>query len=145
MSSITIPQEYRYVLAASAVSVFQLFFMGAQVGRARSKAKVPYPYVYAERAEAEKDDLKNKFNCTQRIHQNSLELFPPFIVSLLIGGLKHPLLSSTAAAVYILGRFVYAINYSTGEPQKRVRGAFAYFGLLTLFGTSISTIISLLK
>ncbi|CAO3647509.1 unnamed protein product [Cunninghamella echinulata] len=145
MPSITVPQEYGYVLAAATASVFQLFWMSVQVGRARFKAKIPYPYVYAERAEAEKDHFKNVFNCVQRIHQNTLEVFPPFIVTLLVGGIYHPFLSSSAAGIYILGRFVYSYNYSSGNPIKRTRGGFGVLGLVILFGTAISTLYHILQ
>ncbi|KAI9244928.1 hypothetical protein BY458DRAFT_529188, partial [Sporodiniella umbellata] len=95
--------------------------------------------------EAEVEPLKNKFNCVQRAHQNTLEMFPIYSTLLLIGGLKYPEISATAGAVYLLGRIVYVSGYSTGSPSKRVRGAFSYLGLLTLIGTSGSTIYNLVK
>jgi glutathione S-transferase len=101
--------------------------------------------VYAEKAEAEKDKKKHIFNCVQRVHQNSLELFPVYSTLLLIGGLKHPEVSAGAGVVYILGRMVYSSGYATGEPKKRVRGAFYYLGVLALIGTAGSTIYNLLK
>ncbi|KAI8880176.1 membrane-associated proteins in eicosanoid and glutathione metabolism [Backusella circina FSU 941] len=145
MVDIVVPREYGYVLGVAAVSALHLFSLGVKVGQARKAAGVEYPYVYADRAEAEKDKKKHIFNCVQRVHQNSLELFPVYSTLLLIGGLKHPEISAGAGAVYILGRMVYASGYSTGEPKKRVRGAFYYLGVLTLIGTAGSTIYNLLK
>ena len=50
-----------------------------------------------------------------------------------------PKLSAAAGWVWIAGRVVYALGYSTGDPQKRVRGAFGYLGLFTLLGATINT------
>ncbi|CEJ00593.1 hypothetical protein RMCBS344292_14645 [Rhizopus microsporus] len=99
---------------------------------------------YAEKSEAEKDPLKNIFNCAQRAHQNTLEVFPVYSTLLLIGGLKYPEISAAAGLVHCLGRQVYASGYSTGNPDKRTRGAFGYLGLITLLGTSSLTIYHLL-
>ncbi|CAH1769136.1 12326_t:CDS:2, partial [Entrophospora sp. SA101] len=57
---------------------------------------------------------------------------------LTIGGLKHPIISAVAGGVWIIGRIAYAVGYSTGEPDKRHRGGFGYFGSLALVGTTIS-------
>lgn len=73
------------------------------------------------------------------------ENFPVFNTLLLIGGIKHPELSAGAGAIYILGKFVYARGYKTGDPKKRNYGAFSYIGLLTLLYTSGSTIYHLIK
>lgn len=131
-----------------------------KVGKARKAAEVPYPYgkwvdterrmlrwtlVYAEKAEAEKDPLKHVFNCVQRAHQNTLEMFPVYTTFLLIGGLKYPEISAGAGIVYLLGRALYASGYSTGSPDKRRRGVVGYLGFLTLIGTSSLTVYNLLK
>ena len=42
-------------------------------------------------------------------------------------------------------RIVYGLGYSTGLPEKRVRGAFGYLGLLTLLGCSIHTAVQSIK
>ncbi|CAJ0758792.1 5452_t:CDS:2, partial [Entrophospora sp. SA101] len=64
--------------------------------------------------------------------------------TLTIGGLKHPIISAVAGGVWIIGRIAYAVGYSTGEPDKRHRGGFGYFGSLALVGTTISSAYSLL-
>ena len=50
--------------------------------------------------------------------------------------MKYPLVSAVAAFVVLLGRLAYAAGYMTGDPEKRARGMFGYFGLLTLLGCS---------
>ena len=52
-----------------------------------------------------------------------------FLALLLLAGLKFPIYTSIAGVVYLLGRIVYFAGYSTGDPNKRLRGAFMYFGL----------------
>ncbi|CAJ0752660.1 18457_t:CDS:2 [Entrophospora sp. SA101] len=66
------------------------------------------------------------------------------LAQLTIGGLKHPIISAVAGGVWIIGRIAYAVGYSTGEPDKRHRGGFGYFGSLALVGTTISSAYSLL-
>ncbi|ORX59701.1 membrane-associated proteins in eicosanoid and glutathione metabolism, partial [Hesseltinella vesiculosa] len=141
---IVIPNEYAYVMGVSVASVLQLIWLSISVGKARSQAGVPYPYMYAEKSEAEKDPKKNKFNCAQRAHQNSLEMFPVFTTLLLVGGISHPELAAASGALFLTGRTVYAMGYKTGDPKKRTRGAFGMVGLLALLFASGSTLYKLL-
>ncbi|ORZ02153.1 hypothetical protein BCR43DRAFT_465048 [Syncephalastrum racemosum] len=144
MSAITLSAEYGYVLATYAVSAFYVFTLGAQTGKYRRAAGIPYPYAYAEKAEAEKDEKKHLFNCAQRVHQNTLEVFPTYSAFLLIAGIRHPVPASIAGAVWLVGRYFFSSGYLTGDPSKRMRGVIAYAGLLGLLGMSVHTIYSLL-
>ncbi|EIE90138.1 hypothetical protein G6F46_006711 [Rhizopus delemar] len=144
MGALIIPSEYGYVLAVATLSVLHLVTLTIKVGKARKAANVPYPYAYAEQSQAEKDPLKHIFNCAQRAHQNSLEIFPIYSTLLLIGGLKYPCISSAAGLVFLAGRAVYASNYSTGKVEKRTRGGFYAAGLAALLGTTSLTIYHLL-
>lgn len=101
--------------------------------------------MYADKAEAEKDPKLNVFNCTQRAHQNTLEILPVYNTLLLVGGLKYPEISAAAGVVFLLGRMVFVSGYVTGNPAKRTRGAFGFLGLITLLGTASTTIYNLLK
>ncbi|RCH94059.1 Microsomal glutathione S-transferase 3, partial [Rhizopus stolonifer] len=122
MVALLIPSEYGYVLGTATFSALYLFFLGAKTGGARRAAGIPYPYMYAEKSEAEKDPKKNIFNCVQRVHQNTLEIFPVYQTLLLIGGLKYPEISSACGGIFLLGRMIYGNGYSTGDPSKRLRG-----------------------
>ncbi|CDS10284.1 hypothetical protein LRAMOSA02960 [Lichtheimia ramosa] len=145
MPEIVVPKEYGYVLATFGVSALYLFRLGIQTGVARKAAGVPYPYAYAEKEEAEKDPKKHIFNCAQRVHQNTLEVFPIYSTFLLIAGIRYPVYASVAGAWFLLNRFIYSRGYMTGKPEKRARGAFGYLGLLGLLGMSGSTIYHLLQ
>ena len=52
-----------------------------------------------------------------------------FLAVLLVAGVKFPIPASIAGVVYLAGRITYFAGYSTGDPNKRLRGAFMYFGL----------------
>ncbi|XP_022237308.1 microsomal glutathione S-transferase 3-like [Limulus polyphemus] len=82
-------------------------------------------------------DSNSVFNCIQRAHQNFLENYTQFQVLLLLGGIHYPRLGAAAGLVWLLGRIVYTIGYSTGDPQKRMRGGFQYVGLLFLLYSSV--------
>ncbi|XP_041354102.1 microsomal glutathione S-transferase 3-like [Gigantopelta aegis] len=90
-------------------------------------------------------DRSDHFNCVQRAHQNTLEGYPIFLVLLLVAGTCFPKISAVSGIIWILGRIVYAQGYYTGDPSKRVRGAFGYIGLLTLLVCSVLTALDLLQ
>ncbi|MQL81706.1 hypothetical protein Taro_014157 [Colocasia esculenta] len=113
-----LPREYGYVVLVLVLYSFLNFWMAAQVGRARKRYKVFYPTMYALESENKEAKL---FNCVQRGHQNSLELMPLFFVTLLLGGLQHPVLAAALGAFYTVARFLYFKGYSTGEPANRLK------------------------
>eukprot|EP00111_Clytia_hemisphaerica_P024191 TCONS_00071290-protein len=84
------------------------------------------------------------FNCIQRAHQNTLEVYAPTMMVMLLGGIKHPMLCAGSGAVWLFSRLVYAHGYYTGDPAKRSRGAFGYLGLFTMYGCTISLGLSML-
>jgi len=125
-----LPEGYGYVIFTAVGSTFVNMWMAINVGKARKKHGVQYPLMYSPD--------NNEFNCVQRAHQNTLEGYPTFLLLLMTGGLQYPKISAGAGVVYLLGRIMYARGYYTGDPAKRSRGGFAYLGLLTLLGSSLT-------
>jgi len=140
-----IPAEYGYVIGTGFLSVVLNMYLGFQVASARRPANVPYPYAYADMAAAEADPKKKLFNCYQRAHQNFLENYPGFLMTVFAGGLQHPITSAAAGLLYLVSRLIYARGYQTGDPAKRMRGQFGYLPLLVLWGTTVSTTVSLIR
>lgn len=52
------------------------------------------------------------------------------------GTVQHPLVATGAGVAFVIGRVIYFKGYSTGDPDKRIRGAPIYAsGLVTLLVT----------
>ncbi|KAK2174479.1 hypothetical protein NP493_799g04000 [Ridgeia piscesae] len=132
-----LPADYGYVVLAGAGSVFINMWMAINVSRARKQYDVKYPKMYS--------DDSDMFNCIQRVHQNTLEMYTPFMFVLLIGGLQFPRLCAASGGVYLLGRIIYAKGYYTGDPKKRVRGAFGGIALFVMLGATIGTALHMLE
>lgn len=127
--NLVVPKEYGYVVLVGVSSAMVNMWHAFRVGRARKQFNVKYPAMYS--------DSNIVFNCIQRSHQNYLEYYPQFLMILFLGGFEFPKVAAGAGVVYLAGRVVYALGYSTGDPSKRMRGGFQYFGTLALLGLSI--------
>ncbi|XP_071800801.1 glutathione S-transferase 3, mitochondrial-like [Asterias amurensis] len=125
----TLPKEYGYVVLVGSASYVMLNYLGIKVSMARKKYEVEYPAMYS--------DSQPLFNCVQRAHQNTLETYPQFLFFLAMSGIRFPRASAACGAVWILSRLSYAHGYYTGEPKKRMRGAYGYPAMLGLFGMTI--------
>ncbi|KAL5533961.1 hypothetical protein ACEPAG_421 [Sanghuangporus baumii] len=141
MPSFNVPEGYSYVLAAATATTFLNTYQVTNTKRARRAAGVPYPYAYAEKAEAASNNAVQKFNCAQRAHQNTLEHAPYVLYSLLVTGLKYPYLGAALGTSWVLGRVLYTLGYSTGDPEKRLRPGwiFSSIGQYGLYLTSALT------
>ena len=62
-----------------------------------------------------------------------MENFPSFILLFNVSAATYPRLASAFGAVWVLGKIVYCIAYSTKGPSGRRRGAYiSTFGLVVL-------------
>ncbi|KAG0352234.1 Microsomal glutathione S-transferase 3 [Podila minutissima] len=134
MVTFTITPEYGYTLAVSVASSVLLTVLGHRVGAYRKVANVPLPSAYADAAEAKVDKKKHLFNCYQRVHQNTLEGYSSFLSTLLIAGLRYPIAAPVLGMIWIAGRIFYSIGYTSGEPNKRIMGAWGHIGDVGLLG-----------
>ena len=119
------------------VAVLLYFFMGARVGAARGKYKVDAPAVTGHPI----------FERTFRVHQNTLEQLPPFLVGLYFFATTiNPLGAAVLGAVWIIGRFIYMQAY-IANPSSRLIGAiltFAPTGFL-IIGALIGAVRAILR
>jgi len=134
--SIILSREHGYAAAVALSSWFVLQYMGVGVMKARKRYNIEYPKLYA----SDSDANGKAFNCVQRGHQNTLENYPQFLLMLGLGSIKYPLISSIGGAIWLLGRLAYFHGYSSGRPEKRQYGSFAYIGLFTMMGCAIKMI-----
>jgi len=95
-----------------------------KVSEARRDFKVPVPLTYS--------DCSMTFNCVYRAYQSTLEIYPQYLFLLLTGGLEMPYFCSTGGLIWILGRYVYAKGYYTGDPRRRANGSFYIVGQVML-------------
>ncbi|GLI64262.1 hypothetical protein VaNZ11_007464 [Volvox africanus] len=131
----TLPKEFGLVAGVVVGSwIVHHGYMAVKVLQARKKYNVAYPALYATAEECPNPEHRKAFNCVQRGHQNSLENQPIFLALLVTAGLKHPITAAAAGVVYLVGRVLYMKGYSTGVPDKRLRGSLMYVGLFTLIG-----------
>jgi len=137
MASIKIDGDFGYVIGVVILGWFFLQYLAFQVMKARKTYEVKYPNLYSQ--------TSDEFNCIQRAHQNTLEVWPTFLVFLLLGGLYMPKLNAVFGLIFLCGRWLYAQGYYTFDPSKRNQGAIAYIGFFGCFFSTIGLAINLLQ
>ncbi|KAJ8333126.1 hypothetical protein SKAU_G00420220 [Synaphobranchus kaupii] len=131
-----LPSRFGFVIFTYLYSWIMLMYLGVKVGAARKKYDVKYPTMYS--------DKEQVFNCIQRAHQNTLEVYPQWLVFQTIAALVYPTAASVLGAIWITSRFSYAWGYYTGDPAKRMHGVYGYIGLFGVILLSISVALQLL-
>ncbi len=130
--ALTVQPEFGYVLLVVLFTGILNIWQIKQVATMRRRLSIFYPTMYS--------DKHPDFNCYQRVHQNTLELIPFFLSSLLLSSLRHPLVAAVAGAVWLIGRVIYSLGYYTGNPKKRMPGFITTIAAqLVLFGTLASS------
>ncbi|KAH8882815.1 membrane-associated proteins in eicosanoid and glutathione metabolism [Thozetella sp. PMI_491] len=123
MAAITLPENYSYVLAAVSSTFFVNLYHSSLTGKYRRLSGQKYPISFASNELAAKDPAAFKFNCAQRAHHNFTENLVPAIGSILITGLRAPLLAASLGGIWSVSRVLYAWGYcSDAGPNGRYRG-----------------------
>ncbi|XP_065152212.1 microsomal glutathione S-transferase 3b [Paramisgurnus dabryanus] len=131
-----LPANFGYAIFVYLYSFVMLMYLGLKVGGARKKFGIKYPTMYS--------DKEPLFNCIQRAHQNTLEVYPQWLVFQTIAALAYPTVASVLGVIWVTSRFSYAWGYYTGDPQKRMQGAYGYIGLFGVLLLSIYVALQLL-
>lgn len=136
---------HSYVVLVAAASTTVNIFHALTTGNRRKAAKVPYPNAYATHEEAEKSVEKLAFNSAQRAHQNFIDFYAHFLVTLGISGLAFPRVAAGLGASWIVGRLMYGYGYArpgleySKNGKGRLIGAWSTAPLLGLTGMAMYT------
>jgi len=104
--------EHRWTAVVSLVALLVYFWMGLNVGRARGKSGIAAPAMTG-------DPILER---AVRVHYNTLEWLPIFLVSLwLFAVYWNELVAAALGVVWIVGRMVYSTGYMA-DPGKRSTG-----------------------
>lgn len=110
-------------------------WLGLRIASFRNSAGVRHPGVYASTETIDKARSAQEkralylFNCAQRAHHNILENYPTVLTGMLIAGLRYPNTAAAAGMVWIFGRILYALGYSSAnESNVDGKGRFYYGG-----------------
>lgn len=105
-------QSHAYVAIVSLLALLVYFWMGVQVGRARTRCGIAAPAMTG-------DPILER---TVRVHYNTLEWLPLFLVPLwLFAVYWNDLWAAILGVVWIVGRLVYYVGY-VADPKKREAG-----------------------
>lgn len=119
-------QPHSLVALVTLLALLTYFWMSMMVARARAKCGIQAPTMTG-------DPLLER---TIRVHYNTLEWLPIFLVSLWLFAIYwNDLVAAGLGLVWIVGRVVYALGYMS-EPGKREAGFLiqAAAGAVLLFG-----------
>jgi glutathione S-transferase len=104
--------EHRWTAVVSLLALLVYFWMGLNVGRARGKTGIAAPAMTG-------DPVLER---AVRVHYNTLEWLPIFLVSLwLFAVYWNELVAAAAGVVWIIGRVLYSTGYMA-DPGKRSTG-----------------------
>mmetsp|Transcript_12757 Transcript_12757/g.24750 ORF Transcript_12757/g.24750 Transcript_12757/m.24750 type:complete len:185 (-) Transcript_12757:177-731(-) len=144
-SVFAIPKLYGLVALFNVVgTTFTLLKLSMKVGEARKKYDIKAPTMYAEGT----SDEATQFNCVQRGHQNALETYPSFVALSLIGGLRHPVVTSLCGLLWSASRIKWAEGYAKGSDKRysdHFLGVHIWTALVGVIFTSVSASFGILN
>lgn len=118
------------------------------VAYTRSELKIPLPYYYPTERDIEGVSAADRhiWLSTVRVHDNLLEFLPNMLAvtaaSTFVAGFR--VLAPVLGLIWCVGRFFYALGYSTGLPQRRLPGLllslipyFSQHGLILLYAVRL--------
>jgi len=140
-----------YVLFTLSGTLLVTLWHAVRIGPFRKLAALPYPIVCApyESSAVSINNVPNPdfneahfvFNCAQRAHGNFLENLPTVLPTLLVAGLKFPLLATTFGVCWNVSRVLYAVGYTRPAWGKdgagRLKGQWYFLfqlGLIVMTG-----------
>jgi uncharacterized membrane protein YecN with MAPEG domain len=127
--------QHRWTAIVTLLALLVYIGMILQVGRARGKSGIQAPAMTG-------DPLLER---AIRVHYNTLEWLPIFLVSLWLFAIYwNELVAAALGLVWIIGRLIYAAGY-LAAPAKRSTGFLIQFAasLILLFGALGKIIYSL--
>jgi uncharacterized membrane protein YecN with MAPEG domain len=105
-------QPHSLVAIVTLLALLTYFWMGLQVAGARTKSGIFAPAMTG-------DPLLER---TIRVHYNTLEWLPMFLVSMWLFAIYwDDLVAAGVGVVWILGRLIYSFGY-VADPSKRTAG-----------------------
>jgi glutathione S-transferase len=105
-------QPHSYVALVTIAAILVYFWMSLQVGRARAKCGISAPAMTG-------DPILER---TIRVHYNTLEWLPIFLVSLWLFAIYWiDWVAALLGVIWIVGRILYAVGY-VSDPRKRELG-----------------------
>ncbi|CAK7241860.1 MAG: hypothetical protein STHCBS139747_003331 [Sporothrix thermara] len=143
--TIQLPAEYGYVFGAATAMFFVNVYHSIMTGYYRKAAKIDYPNCYASAEQAAKDPAAYQFNCAQRAHANFIENLPTVLTTMVISGIKFPVLSGSLGAGWAIARILYVRGYILRGPKGRYEGAANSLFAIILSGLSSYTAYTFIK
>ncbi|KAF2717536.1 hypothetical protein K431DRAFT_153217 [Polychaeton citri CBS 116435] len=131
-ATVNVPKSYGYVLMSAASFHVLSMWLGIRIAQFRQAANVPHPSVCASAetiANAPTVEEKRAlylFNCAQRAHHNILENYTAALTAMLVSGISYPRLAAATGAIWVVGRAIYAIGY-TSTNKRNVDGSGRFF------------------
>ena len=170
-TTIAVPAKYGWVLLSAAAIGFQCFTVGFFLSHKRSKyfskelmeenfkeehktvGDYPLPKGgYPDQGNGRySQKLSYKawfdFNNSQRVHQNFVENIGVVIPATLIAGLRYPQAAAIAGAVHFIGRFLYALGYTSekGGDKREAGAVLSHASTMWNIVLSLMTAVSIIK